>query len=44
MGQTLWQIAGRLNEAGHHTRRGKEYQVTTVLRLLLEVPAAVSLV
>jgi DNA invertase Pin-like site-specific DNA recombinase len=36
-GQTLWQIAAKLNEAGYRTRRGKEFQATTVQRLL---PAA----
>jgi DNA invertase Pin-like site-specific DNA recombinase len=33
-GQTLWQIAAKLNEAGYRTRRGKEFQATTVQRLL----------
>lgn len=33
-GQTLWQIADRLNAAGYRTRRGKEFHATTVLRLL----------
>jgi DNA invertase Pin-like site-specific DNA recombinase len=33
-GQTLWQIATKLNEAGYRTRRGKEFQATTVQRLL----------
>ncbi|GAA4493325.1 recombinase family protein [Hymenobacter ginsengisoli] len=36
-GQTLWQIATKLNEAGYRTRRGKAFQATTVQRLL---PAA----
>jgi DNA invertase Pin-like site-specific DNA recombinase len=34
-GQTLWQIADKLNEAGYRTRRGKEYHAATVLRLLV---------
>ena len=34
-GQTLWQIADRLNAVGYRTRRGKEFQATTVQRLLL---------
>lgn len=34
-GQTLWQIAHRLNVAGYRTRRGKEFRATTVQRLLL---------
>ena len=33
-GQTLWQIAAKLNEAGYRTRRGNEFQATTVQRLL----------
>jgi DNA invertase Pin-like site-specific DNA recombinase len=33
-GQTLWQIAAKLNEAGYRTRRGKAFQATTVQRLL----------
>ncbi|OGX82079.1 recombinase family protein [Hymenobacter coccineus] len=33
-GQTLWQIAAKLNEAGYRTRRGKEFHATTVQRLL----------
>jgi DNA invertase Pin-like site-specific DNA recombinase len=33
-GQTLWQIAATLNAAGYRTRRGKEFQATTVQRLL----------
>jgi len=33
--QTLWQIAAKLNEAGYRTRRGKEFQATTIQRLLL---------
>jgi DNA invertase Pin-like site-specific DNA recombinase len=33
-GQTLWQIAAKLNEVGYRTRRGKEFQATTVRRLL----------
>ena len=33
-GQTLWQIAAKLNEAGYRTRRGKEFHATTVWRLL----------
>jgi len=33
-GQTLWQIAANLNEAGYRTRRGKEFHATTVQRLL----------
>jgi DNA invertase Pin-like site-specific DNA recombinase len=39
-GQTLWQIAAKLNEAGYRTRRGKEFQATTVQRLLPAVTAA----
>jgi DNA invertase Pin-like site-specific DNA recombinase len=38
-GQTLWQIAAKLNEAGYRTRRGKEFQATTVQRLLLVATA-----
>ena len=37
-GQTLWQIAAKLNEAGYRTRRGKAFQATTVQRLLPAVP------
>jgi DNA invertase Pin-like site-specific DNA recombinase len=33
-GQTLWQIAAKLNEAGYRTRRNKEFHATTVQRLL----------
>ncbi|MDJ0367485.1 recombinase family protein [Hymenobacter sp. H14-R3] len=33
-GQTLWQIATKLNEAGYRTRRGKGFHATTVHRLL----------
>ena len=33
-GQTLWQIAERLNSVGYRTRRGKEFHATTVQRLL----------
>ena len=33
-GQTLWQIAAKLNEAGYRTRRGKAFHATTVQRLL----------
>jgi DNA invertase Pin-like site-specific DNA recombinase len=33
-GETLWQIAARLNDVGYRTRRGKEFQATTVQRLL----------
>ena len=33
-GQTLWQIAAKLNEAGYRTRRGKDFMATTVQRLL----------
>ena len=33
-GQTLWQIAARLNEAGYRTRRGKDFLAVTVWRLL----------
>jgi DNA invertase Pin-like site-specific DNA recombinase len=33
-GHTLWQIATQLNEAGYRTRRGNEFQATTVQRLL----------
>jgi DNA invertase Pin-like site-specific DNA recombinase len=33
-GETLWQIATKLNEAGYRTRRGKDFQATTVQRLL----------
>ncbi|GAB3638866.1 hypothetical protein GCM10027422_44570 [Hymenobacter arcticus] len=32
--QTLWEIAGALNAAGYHTRRGKAFHATTVWRLL----------
>ena len=39
-GQTLWQIATQLNEAGYRTRRGKEFQATTVLRLMPTQPTA----
>jgi DNA invertase Pin-like site-specific DNA recombinase len=39
-GQTLWQIAVKLNEAGYRTRRRKAFQVTTVQRLLPAVPQA----
>lgn len=39
-GQTLWQIAAKLNEAGYRTRRGKEFHATTVQRLLPAVPHA----
>jgi DNA invertase Pin-like site-specific DNA recombinase len=39
-GQTLWQIADKLNEAGYRTRRGKEFHATTVQRLLPAVPQA----
>jgi DNA invertase Pin-like site-specific DNA recombinase len=39
-GQTLWQIAAKLNEAGYRTRRGKEFQATTVQRLLPAMPQA----
>jgi DNA invertase Pin-like site-specific DNA recombinase len=39
-GQTLWQIAANLNEAGYRTRRGKEFRATTVQRLLPTVPQA----
>jgi DNA invertase Pin-like site-specific DNA recombinase len=42
-GQTLWQIAATLNAAGYRTRRGKEFQATTVHRLLLLSPIAGSL-
>jgi len=38
-GQTLWQIAAKLNEAGYRTRRGKEFYATTVQRLLPIAPA-----
>lgn len=33
-GQTLWQIADRLNAVGYRTRRGKAFHATTVQRLL----------
>ena len=33
-GQTLWQIADRLNAVGYRTRRGKKFHATTVQRLL----------
>jgi DNA invertase Pin-like site-specific DNA recombinase len=33
-GQTLWQIADRLNAAGYRTRRGGAFHATTVQRLL----------
>jgi DNA invertase Pin-like site-specific DNA recombinase len=39
-GQTLWQIAAKLNEAGYRTRRGKAFHATTVQRLLPAVPQA----
>jgi DNA invertase Pin-like site-specific DNA recombinase len=39
-GQTLWQIAAKLNEAGYRTRRGKEFHATTVQRLLPAMPQA----
>ena len=39
-GQTLWQIAAKLNEAGYRTRRGKAFHATTVQRLLPAVPHA----
>ena len=39
-GQTLWQIAAKLNEAGYRTRRGKEFHATTVQRLLPSLPQA----
>ena len=39
-GQTLWQIAVKLNEAGYRTRRGKEFHATTVQRLLPSGPQA----
>lgn len=39
-GQTLWQIAAKLNEGGYRTRRGKEFQATTVQRLLPFLPQA----
>lgn len=34
-GQTLWQIAAKLNAVGYRTRRGKDFHATTVQRLLL---------
>jgi len=34
-GHTLWQIAHKLNASGYRTRRGQEFQATTVFRLLL---------
>lgn len=33
-GQTLWQIAERLNAVGYRTRRGQAFHATTVWRLL----------
>ena len=33
-GQTLWQIAAELNQAGYRTRRGNQFHATTVQRLL----------
>lgn len=39
-GQTLWQIAAKLNEAGYRTRRGKAFHATTVQRLLPSLPQA----
>ncbi|MBC8084234.1 MAG: recombinase family protein [Hymenobacter sp.] len=39
-GQTLWQIAAELNQAGYRTRRGKQFHATTVQRLLPPSPAA----
>jgi hypothetical protein len=41
-GQTLWQIANRLNAAGYCTRRGRAFQATTVHRLLLNASTAVA--
>lgn len=38
-GQTLGQIAAKLNEAGYRTRRGKEFHATTVWRLLPTNPS-----
>jgi DNA invertase Pin-like site-specific DNA recombinase len=38
-GQTLWQIANRLNAAGYRTRRGGAFHATTVQRLLVTGPA-----
>jgi DNA invertase Pin-like site-specific DNA recombinase len=39
-GETLWQIATKLNDAGYRTRRGKEFHATTVQRLLPPVASA----
>jgi DNA invertase Pin-like site-specific DNA recombinase len=38
-GETLWQIANRLNAAGYRTRRGGTFHATTVQRLLATGPA-----
>jgi DNA invertase Pin-like site-specific DNA recombinase len=38
-GQTLWQIAERLNAVGYRTRRGKTFHATTVQRLLAVRPS-----
>ena len=38
-GQTLWQIAAELNQAGYRTRRGKSFHATTVQRLLPAIGA-----
>ncbi|RYE18177.1 MAG: hypothetical protein EOP45_14545, partial [Sphingobacteriaceae bacterium] len=37
-GQTLWQIADRLNAAGYRTRRGNAFHATSVQRLLPAAP------
>ena len=34
-GQTLWEIANKLNAVGYRTRRGKAFHATTVQRLLV---------
>jgi hypothetical protein len=41
-GQTLWQIADRLNAVGYRTRRGNVFHATTVHRLLLNASTAVA--
>ena len=37
-GETLWQIAARLNDAGYRTRRGQAFRAATVWRLLPDSP------
>jgi DNA invertase Pin-like site-specific DNA recombinase len=43
-GETLWQIATRLNAAGYRTRRGGVFHATTVQRLLASSPAGPPLI